>query len=753
VAAAVIPPLGEPERGTLEDLLAVFARRWRVIATTAVLVVGVTATYCSLTVPRYRARATVMIEARAPEILSGQQFGAPQDPLTGGKYDYYQTQFQLLRSPSLGRRVIADLDLANDPRFVELDDPATAAPPSDASLVGRYLSALGIAPVRGTRLVTVEFESPDAELAAEIANTHARLFVRRGLEQLYAAIEQIQTFLKSKLVELQPRLQEAERRLLQFQSVHRLLPVDLGKDVASERMMDLSRRLTAAEAERIALEAEYRLVQRREYDSLPAVLTNGLIQRLREDYDRLEVEHALLAQKFRPTYPKLRQLSGQLAHARDLLSRETAKVVGGIEAQYLAAERTVEQLKAELEGQRHSLLERKDAEGEFLTLVREAETTRALYDSLLTRIKDLNIKAGVNTSNITLVEPASPPRSPATPDTPFNLLLSLVTGLFVGTGFAFLRDARDHTIRDARDLRRATGLGTLAVVPDFHTPPPGTLRDRLRWQTARGRRMAATGWRRLRHFALRNGSANGAADAILSPPLLLANGSVPLQAEAYRTLRTSLLVSRSAAPRTLLITSATSGEGKTTTAVNVAAALARCGTNVLLIDGDLRLPRCHEAFGLPVGPGLGEYLADELAAAPIVATHVPNLALLPAGRALGNPAELLSAPRMHALLREARARFEFVVIDSPPLLAVSDGLLLANLTEGVVVVVERDRSRHDRVRLALQRLHESGALPLGTVLNRGTVESEYYRYSRPVTNGHFQPAHLRRPDLDLENLR
>src|SRR5439155_1437654 len=286
--------------------------------------------------------------------------------------------------------------------------------------------------------------------------------------------------------------------------------------VASGRLMDLSKRLTDAQGQLFALEAEYHIVERGNYDSLPAVLHSPLIQNLRENYDRLEVEHALLALKFRPTYPPLRQLSGQLDHAHKLLDQETGKVVKGVEAKYQASQATVEQLKNELEGQRKALLARKDVEGEFLALTSDVETTKALHDNLLARIKDLNVAGQSSLSNVTVVDPAA-------------------------------------------------------------------------------------------------------------PPLLLGNGSMPPTAEAYRTLRTALLLSRAISPRVILVSSATGAEGKTTTAVNMAAALATCGAKVLLIDADLRQPRCHSTLGVKPSPGLSDFLTGRVTTEPIQTTRVENL--------------------------------------------------------------------------------------------------------------------------------
>lgn len=717
-----LPP--QPDRGFAGEVWALLARQWKVIAGTTAALVGVTALYCLLVTPVYIGTANVLIEGSAPDVLGGHQVGDAQSPFLSTKYDYYQTQFSLLRSQTLARRVLEDQGLAGNPHFTGGARADTGVTPA---LVAKYQRQLTIAPIRATRLVAVQFESPDPVLSADVANAHARLFVRTSMERVYDAVDQIRKFLETKLQDLQGRMQQSERQLMKFQSEHHLMPIDVNKDVAAERLTDLSKRVTVAEGERIALEAQYQLIQDRHVETLPAVMNSSLVQKLREDYDRLEVEYSLLAMKFKPTYPRLRQLRGQLEHARTLLDQETAKVVKGVETSYLAAKDTVDRLKAELDGQRESLLQRKDAESEFLTLVSQVETTRAIHDNLLGRIKALNVAGDAGTSNMSVAEPATPPQWPATPATRLNLIISFATGLLLGGGIAFLRDSLDPTIRDAKDFQRCTGLGTLAVIPDFDSVLPISATARLRQSVSTTQRKAAQG---LKRIGFRN--AITVDDVPGSPAVVLGNGkTTPPPAEAYRTLRTSLLLSRAVSPRVILIASAAGGEGKTTTAVNTAAALASCGATVLLIDADLRRPCCHHALGMESDPGLSEFLTGQIDEHPIQSTHIPNLSLLAAGEQVANPTELLTSWLMCKLVQDVRERYDFVVLDSPPLLAVSDGLLLANLADGVVVVAERGRSRTDRVRLAIQRLHQTGALPLGAVLNRGELDGEFYHYGTP----------------------
>jgi polysaccharide biosynthesis transport protein len=715
--------------GAAHELLDVLVRRWRTVLLTVGVVVGIAAAYCFLATPWYLGSTTVLIEARTPQLLTNQRFGDEQDPFTSAKYDYYQTQFTLLGSATLASRVINELGLARDPRFlVPGDVPRPGDPVFDGKIVKLYLKQLVVLPIRGTRLVTIQFYARDPVLAADIANTHARLFVRSGLERLDQSMDRIRTFLRGKSEELQERLQTAEVRLLAYEEKHKLLPANLAQGVASDRLTDLGHRLTAAEGERIVLEAQHDLIRRGDAALLPAVLSSPLIQNLRDNLNRLEVDYALTAQKFRPSYPPLRQLAGQLDGARKLLKQETAKVVGSVETSYVAAQRTVDELQKRLEQERSALLKGKDNEGELLRLTRDVDTTRALYENVLARVKELDVSGGADASNVSIAEAALPPQLPSSPAKVFDLALSLVTGLVLGTGLAFLREFWRPAVCNAVDVRRVTGLPTLAVVPDFAGPPLGSPPERLRWHATRVRGAMVAARLRL---------LGGDGGTPLAAPVV-ANGTFSPFAEAFQTLRASLLLSRGNAPaQVMLITSAAAQEGKTTTAVNTAVALAHCGANVLLVDGDFRMPSCHHLLGATLEPGLGDYLAGRIAAPPIQTTSRDNLSFVSAGRSKGSPSKLFSSAQLDVFFSVVRDRFDFVIVDSPPVLVVSDGLLLASHADGVILVTESHTSAPNRVSLALERLERVNAVVLGAVLNRGDIGEEYYpnRYGRPSNNG------------------
>ena len=724
----VHPPLpAPPDAVPAYDVIGVLMRRWRTIVLTTVVALAIAVTYCLVATPWYEAPVTILIESRPPQLLYGKRVDEEQDAFTSAKYDYYQTQFALLQSPTLAERVITELGLAKDPRFLGPDVAPGSVP--FGMLAKQYLQQIEVIPVRGTRLVTVYVYSRDPELAGQIANTHARLFVRRGLERSDMATEQVRSFLDTKLATLRGRMEEAELRLTRYQTAHRMLPVPLTQGVEQERFTDLNRRLTAAEAERIGLEAQHRLVAQGAIDRLPAVVENPLIRNLRGDLNKLEVQHALMARIYKSTYPPVAELGSQVASARQLLREEMQKVAAGVEESYAAARRTVRELQRRLAEERRVLLSQRDNEGELLRLTTDAETTRALHANVLARIKELDVAGGADTSNMSIVEPATIGWQ-SSPALLFDLLLSLVTGLVLGTGVAFLRDALEVPMRDGQDLRRATGLDTLAVIPDFDAAPLATL-ERLRWHAARGvRRLSAPLARRETHVTRALSAVRGPGPHI----------------EAYRTLRASLILRRNGLdPRIILVSSAAAREGKTTTSVNTALMLARCGARVLLIDGDLRLPRCHDALNAGAGPGLSEFLAATMPMPAVQETSHPNLSFLAAGAATdADPTELLSSPRLAYLLVDARKRFDYVVVDSPPLLAVADGLLIASVVDGVILVADRARCAADRLQLAIDRLHRAGATVLGTVLNRGDLDFEYYRYGyertpQPTVNGTGAP--------------
>ncbi len=705
------------------------------VAVVASLVVTISATRL------YEGTATIQIERQVPKVAPVHEV-QQVDPSGSywDKYDYYETQFEILKSHAIVARVIKKLRLDQNPYFRDAQPPGlirrairrlrgrrpAAKVPAmelgvEADLIGRYLGFLTIDPVRRSRLVRVTYASPSPELAAEIANEHVRQYIEASLAQRLETTLQAKTFLEREIVKAKTRADQAEASLNQFRRDKRILSLGGDKsDLVAGRLDDLNHRLSEAQADRIRLESVRDLVERQEYESLPQVMGSALIAQLKQELGRVEAERAEVARRFEPTYPKLAELVAREDQLRQRLGGEVEKIALGIRAEYGSAKVREEQLDRELSELRDTSLTQQSMDADYATLARDLELSRGLYASLMQRLKDIDVAGEIKASNVSVVDWSPAPQSPSQPQALLNLLASAIVGLTLGCVLAAMRERLDDTLEVPDDVERSLGLPTVGIVPSFI--PLGS----SRWRSALVR--AATASPRLRV---------GASDLI---------GSKSLDAvivEAYRTLRTAILLSSADnPPQVLLFTSAQSGEGKTVTAVNEAIVLAQAGARVLLIDADMRKPRLHRLFTLPNGNGLSTYLSGQtrlesclhrvaecLAANP--STLGGSLAVLTAGPASPNPGALLGSRRMRETIGLLREQFDYIVIDTPPVLPVSDALMLAAMSDGVILVVRGATTPRQMVIWSRDRLEQARANLLGVVLNDIDVRrGDYARYYR-----------------------
>jgi capsular exopolysaccharide synthesis family protein len=706
--------------------------------------------------PVFTATATLLIEPRVPRIVEIQQVLA--EPLQADEDDYFKTQYEILKSRSLAAQVIQDQNLGNNDLFAGTDKEqgVVAAFWSDVKTwvteqtsrffpqvprgkpgntlggnsraTNTYLKALEVSPIKGTRLVNIAFSTPDPELSARIANAHAETYIRQGLSLRTSANQQAQKFLEDKLVELRARVESSEDALNSYRRGKGILSLDDKENIVVERLADLNKRLTEAEAERIGLEAHYRLIRMRDYDSLPAVINSVLIQNLKAQAVQLEGEVANLSSQFKAGYPKLAQVKAQLQETQLRLQQEVQKVVAGIESVYLAASAKEKGLRANMEAQKAAAMHLKDAAVHYAILSREVNTNKQLYDSVLERMKEVGVAAEIRASNIFVIDAAEPPLAPAHPKKRTALLFSALVGLLGGLGLAFFLKYLDNTFQTPEEAERYLGLPNLGLVPAF----PKTHRRFLE-------RAPGIGRRSLR----KHGHRLPASEMVFYPdepeerPELPSYPFGPVN-EAYRTLRTGILLSEAEEPpKTVLFTSAIHGEGKTATVVNSAVTFAQMGVKVLLIDADLRRPMCHKILGMRKGLGLGELLSGRIKPAwAIQPTHVHNLFFISCGSSSPIPTELLGSKKMCQILALARQHYDYILIDSPPVMAVSDSVLLSTMVDGVVLVVGgQDTPRHV-VKQGCARLRYAHANILGMVLNRIKPDRDgyrvYYSYSEAM---------------------
>lgn len=694
-------------------------RRWLVALFFAAVVFSV-GLFTLFQTPIYSAEATLLIEPTDPQVIDikhvlGESFGYESS--------YYTTQNEMLRSRSLAARVIQERGLAEESAFFEGSTGPFAAlagialspvhliaswltPARDVSeedtrswLVDLYLERLGIDPIPESRLVRLYFSSSDPELAARVVNTHASVYIAQGLELRMRANDEARRFLEGRLSELRSRLERSEAALNSYRREQGIVSLDGKANVVIDRLADLNQRLTAAEAERIGAEADFRLVGQRSADWLPAVLESTVVKALKEELARLDGEYASLSTRFKPGYPRVAQLKAQIAEGRRRLVHEVKSIAGGIESAYLAAKAREDDLRAQMDAQKAAALRLKDASVEYAILEHDAETARQLYGSVRQRIQETNVAAELRSSNVFIIDGASPPLEPSSPRTGRNLAFAMLLGLLGGVGLALLAEYLDSRLKSPQDVERYLGLASLGVVPDFAP--------------------AGEGWSRQLAASVKKGRG------LLAPPkaktVELVGADEPRAAvtEAYRSIRTSILLSQAGEPpHTILFTSSAESEGKTTTALHMALMFARLGAPVLVIDADLRRPSCHRVLGVRNTPGLTEVLAGHEGKLRRLELRKTELFFLGAGSTPPNPTELLGSQRMREVLARVRQRFAYVLIDAPPLAPVSDSVVLSTLVDGVVLVVDQLRTPRQRVRDARARLAYARAKVLGVVLNR-----------------------------------
>jgi capsular exopolysaccharide synthesis family protein len=576
---------------------------------------------------------------------------------------------------------------------------------------------LAVEPVKRSRLVKIAVSAPDPALAAQIANAHSAAYVQQGFKLRSQANEEARKFLETKLAELKERVETSEKSLNDFRRGKGIISLDDKENIVVERLADLNKRLTEAEAERISLEAQARLIKQRQYDSLPAVINNGLIQNLKAQVVQLEAEHSKLSAQFLPGYPRLAQLKAQLEEAKARLAQQIGSVVEGINSAFFAAAGKERNLRAEMNKQKAATLALKDASVEYSILDREADTNKQLYDSVLERFKEISVAGGIPAANVSVLDLAEIPSLPSSPRKKLILMLGALLGLTGGLGLALILENLDNTLRTPDEVERYLGLANLVVVPDVFSLP----QVRHRWRT-------------LFH------SPRTRTDAALCLPSKTPSARrrrLSVVAEAYRKLRTSIFLSRSEKPpKTILFTSATAGEGKTMTAVNTAIMFAQLGNKVLLIDADLHRPHCHKVLKVPGLGGLADYLAGqgELHRA-IKPTSIENLSVLVSGSVPPRPTELICSRIMRETLSFLKDRYDFLFIDSTPVMPVTDAVVLSSLVDGMIFVVEGQKTPKHLVKTAIGSLGSNQEKILGIVLNRvdirGTDYREYYQYSNP----------------------
>lgn len=747
----------------LWDYWLIIRKHQSLVIALLVLTFAITGLVVFTMTPIYTAESTVLIERQAPRVLEMKGL-TNEDQEGADQSDYYKTQYEILQSRSLAAQVIRSMGLAQNPMFTgdskggpltrtiaQLRTLLWSGPdksyrdtgpegeiPIDPGLIDTYLRRLTIRPRVGTRLVVVGFSTPDPALSAQIANAHVNTYILRGMELHAQAGEEAEHFLESKITELKNRVEKSEAALNSYRKSRGIVAFSLndkGK-LVSMRLSDLDKALTAAETSRISYEAEVLQINNRNYDLLPEVVDNPLIHSLREQLVQLEAEHASIANRFLPGYPPLAQLEAKLAETRKRLQAENTRIVAAVMSRYHAALERERELRDAEKAETTRAMAMNDSSLQDTILAREVDTSRQLYKSVLERMREISVESEVRLSNISIVDKAEAPRWPSAPRKLMSMFLAGVLGLLAGVGSAFFLDHIDQSLKSVEEAERYLGLPGLGVIPDFSRDGSRNHQDDA--------------------YASRDAAGRHANRSIerRNAELVISGNPFSVASEAYRTIRTSVMLSRAGdSPKTILITSASPQEGKTVTAINIALAFSRLGGRILLIDADLRRPRCHEVLSCANGPGLTEILTSHRDPESLIRTAAKDLYFLSAGSIPPNPAELLGSERMRETVCHIAGQYDHVIIDSAPLLPVTDTILLSRAVNGVLVVVG-PASPKQSVSAGCTRLARAGAKILGVVLNRVDVQhnprhSSYGYYSNNYySNNGTSLAGSQNPDSD-----
>ena len=701
-----------PHEPHLYDHLLVLRKHQWLILSFMLAVVSIVSISTFRMRPVYVATARIEIDRENSNILP---FQGPDDYMLDLE-NYIETQSKILTSETLALQTIRSGALSGQPDFST--DPNSSEALATGSLanlkpppeLSAFLASLTVRRVPNSRLMDVSFESTSPELAAQILNAHIKNYIEQNFQSRYEATTRASSWLTDQLDELKIRVQKSEDARIAYERQNQIWTLDDKQNVTTQRLADINRELTDAQSDRMKKEALYAFAKGGDSDAVPQIRDNPAVQDLLRRRADLYVQYTDALNQYGPNYPKVQRIQSQLKELDAAVNKEKKEVLARLESEYQEARQREQLLTQALDHQKAEVNKMSERMVQYSILKRDSEADKALYDGLLTKLKEAGISAGLRSSNIRVVDPAMVPTTPARPAKAKNIAMAFLVGLVGGIGLALLREYMDNTVKTPDDIETLSQLPSLAVVPAF---------------------------------ALTNGNSGGGRVKLLKGTTNGHDSRVELVAqhlpqsqmsEAFRALRTALLLSQAEQPpQIILVTSALPREGKTTSAANLAVTLAQLGDRTLLIDADLRKPGIGRLLNLVGGKyaGLSSYLAGVSSLDLVTVQHpaIPNLSAIPTGPLPPNPADLLSSHKFAEAIAELRTKFKFIVIDSPPIMAATDAVILSVHADGVLLVVRSGETPKKAFQRARDLLLSVKCRLLGVVLNAVDSSAPDYYYS------------------------
>ena len=689
----------------LRQALSVARRHlWLIAAIVAAFLAGALILTMLIT-PKFTAESTLEIANRSDQVLGDKLDSGTESNADANVYDadrFLNTQINILTSRSLAERVAKRLNLFSSPRFFAAMQVSDDSYDNDTErrngvielLMGHLQAALS----SQTRIATIQFTSIDPQMSSDIANAFATEFIQANLQRRFDSSSYARKFVQDQLEQARVRLEASEQDLNAYAREAGLIRTrdasssesNTSSSVTTASLMQINQAANDAQTRRVAAEAHWNAERAQPLLSSPAALASPPVQELLTRRSELQAQLDGARDRYLDDHPSVQRLTTQLKNTNDQLTRAATQVRDSVRADYVAALAAEKRLRARVSQLEAASLQEQDRSVRYNTLAREADTNRSVYDGLLQRYRELNASAGITASNVSVIDQAEPPTEPSSPRPVLNLAFALVIGLVTAAAVVYLKDQLDDRVRVPEEVEQKVGLHLLGVVPEAKDEDP--------------------------------------IEALRDPKSIVS--------ESYSALRSSLLYStRDGLPRLMLVTSAQASEGKSTTSFAAARSMATVGKRTLLVDADLRRPSIHRISGVANKAGLSDVLVgDKTVDEVIVPGETANLFILPSGPVPPSPAELLSSPRLTALFETLRTKFDFVVVDSAPVLGLADSPGLSALADGVLLVIEANRGRGGQLKAAIRRLRLMKPTILGAVLTKfdpnaaGNAYSTYYQY-------------------------
>lgn len=685
----------------LSQLLAIWRRRkWLILGCVGgAVLLGLVLTL--LVTPKYTASTLIEIQREGSNAISVSNSDTKTNSVD---QEFYETQYGLLRSEALAKRVVVNLRLQDNPHFFDIyGSPAgwivdgTVAPGAstrDARINAAatiLLENFSINAERLSRLVELRFTSPDPALSKQIVDAWAQAFIRTTLDRRFDATSYARQYLEQRLQQLRGKIDESERQLVGYARREGIVNVPAAsagvgnesggeRSLVAENLSTLNAELASATADRIRAESRLNTLN----GQSPEALQNTAISTLRQQRSQLAADYARLMVQFQPDYPPAQAIQRQIGQMDRAIAAEEQRVSGTLRQNYQASLTREQDLERRVNALKSGVLDFRQRSIQYNIIQRDADTNRQLYDALLQRYKEIGVAGGVGVNNISVVDPAELPSRPSSPRLFLNLALALLGGLALGAMVALLLEQLEQGISDPKLVETMLGVPLLGTIPRT--------------------------------------DVDDVVPELQNPKSVLY--------EAYLSLQTTLsFATDHGVPRTLSVTSTQPGEGKSTTSYALARLLARTGRSVVLIDGDMRSPSVHNELGIRNEAGLSTYLSSNAVLTDVLQpTDMEKLSVVTAGQQPPSAPELLASMRFAQMLTELRERFDHIVIDAPPVMGLADAPIIGSHVEGMIFVIQSHITPQNMVRVALERLETASVTVFGAVMTKYNPGNGHYGY-------------------------